>query len=202
VSLVRTTLLIIGLVAVAGLLALGVDVLREHRHKGRVAAATGDARPPATPFIWPGVALPAVVPAAAAELADDEPVIGVVVRGKPRAYRVKALASSTGHVVNDLLAGAPVTVTHCDRTGCTRVFGGDGTEALAVMTGGYSGGLLLRVGGRFYHQVDGRPLDDPAGAALPYQAVEFRQVPWKEWRAAHPDTDVYVGEPPVSRSGP
>jgi hypothetical protein len=155
---------------------------------------------PATPFVWPAVRTPPTVPAAQANLADDERVVGVVVHGRPRAYRIQALAKLTGHVVNDLVAGTAVSVTHCDRTGCTRVFTANTGETLPIMTGGYQSGLLLKVGDGFYRQQDGRPID-PRSGPMPLQDLEFREVTWKEWRTAHPTTDVYVADPsPMTRT--
>jgi hypothetical protein len=185
---------VVALVGFAAVVAAAVDQLKQIQRANRAQALPAGTRPSATPFVWAGITRPATVKAAAAGLADDEPVVGVVVRGHARAYRVKALATITGHVVNDLLAGAPVTVTHCDLVGCTRVFTSDSGEPLPVMTGGRDAdGLLLKVGDRFYHQATGRPLSDPTGGPLPYRVIEFRETSWREWRTAHPATDVYVG---------
>ena len=45
------------------------------------------------------------------DLAPTEPVIGVIINGKARAYPLRIL---TWHeIVNDVLAGVPITVTYC-----------------------------------------------------------------------------------------
>lgn len=54
---------------------------------------------------------PACVPAAeAAFLTDDAEVLGLVVKGRARAYAVTML--SYHHVVNDVIEGIPVAVTY------------------------------------------------------------------------------------------
>ena len=54
---------------------------------------------------------PATVPAREARfLKDDDEVLGLVIRGKARAYAVTML--SYHHVVNDVIAGIPVAVTY------------------------------------------------------------------------------------------
>ncbi|MBO0697297.1 MAG: DUF3179 domain-containing protein, partial [Zavarzinella sp.] len=136
---------------------------------------------------------PPAVPAAAAKLADSEPVIGVTAGGKARAYRRSALEHVHYHVVNDLLGGVPVTVTRCDRKQCTRVFTGDGTRALRLRVGGYADGLLVKAGDRTYRQEDGKPTAGPEAGTVPFRPFAFVEATWAEWRAAHPDTDVVLG---------
>ena len=46
----------------------------------------------------------------AAFLADDDPVLGFILAGKPRAYGVRALAYH--HVVNDMIEDAPFAVAY------------------------------------------------------------------------------------------
>jgi hypothetical protein len=150
--------------------------------------------PPSASLVLPGVREPPAVPAPDARLADDEPVIGVRVRGRPRAYKVRALYGPHRHVVNDVVRGTPVTVTHCDADGCTRVYTGPGGDPLDVGVGGFIGGLILHARGRFYYQETGRAYDPDGGPpAIPYDPLPFEETNWGTWRAAHPDTDVYLG---------
>jgi len=60
----------------------------------------------------PSIDKPRTVPIAeATSLTDKEPVIGLVINGKARAYPLRIL---TWHeIVNDELGGVPVTVTYC-----------------------------------------------------------------------------------------
>jgi hypothetical protein len=188
----RTGLIIALCIVVAAAGAVGITSIPKRKSESVVPLAPLQA----TPFLWPAKSRPATVSAAESGLKDDEVVIGVFVDGKARAYRRRAFAGMTNHVVNDVLGTIPVTVTHCDETGCSRVYTGDGTEPLQIMTGGFSGGLLLRIGDVFYHQSTGLPLRDPEATRIPYQLVEFEEVTWAKWRTAHPETDVYVGDPP------
>jgi hypothetical protein len=72
------------------------------------------------------------------------------------------------------------------------------------MTGGYGDGLVLKVGDGYYRQRDGRPFGSSDGIPFPYRELDFREATWAQWRAAHPETDVYVGdagpEPPTGRA--
>lgn len=157
-----------------------------------VVRALESGSPPDGPNLvdFPGARLPAPRPAAQAKLAPDDVVIGVQVGGCARAYRLAALVGPRSHVINDRLADTPVTVTYCERTGCTRVFTGEGTEPLDVRTGGYDRGLLLLLGGHRYRQETGAPVDADTGLPFPLAPIEFVRTTWAEWRAAHPDTDV------------
>jgi hypothetical protein len=140
-----------------------------------------------------GNRLPAVsAVAASAQISDDEPVIGVVVDGKPRAYRLWAFIGPQRHVLNDLVAAKPVTVTYCDLRDCVRVFAGDGPAPLDVGTGGHDRGLLLLVGGRRFRQESLEPADPTARAQFPLRPMRFERTTWKQWRDAHPDTDVVL----------
>ncbi len=60
----------------------------------------------------PSIDKPRTVPVAeAGDLAGTEPVIGLIINGKARAYPLRIL---TWHeIVNDELGGVPVTVTYC-----------------------------------------------------------------------------------------
>ena len=60
----------------------------------------------------PSIDNPKFVPVAKVkDLADSEPVVGLIINGKARAYPLRVL---TWHeIVNDELGGVPVTVTYC-----------------------------------------------------------------------------------------
>jgi hypothetical protein len=153
-----------------------------------------------TPFYMPGVRQPVTVAAARARVGDDEEVVGICVQAHARAYLVRALGRMNQHVINDLLHGRPVSVTHCDRDGCTRVFTSDKEQGpLGIDLEGWSGQhMLLRTGDdvefQFYFQDTLQNLNpSPHARAFPFQEFEFERTTWKAWKQAHPDTDIYVG---------
>jgi hypothetical protein len=146
-----------------------------------------------TLFVWPGTVEPPTVKAEDVKMADSEPVIGVRVGKRSRAYRVSAFSGAQRHVVNDVIDGQPVTITYCDRKKCARVFTGKGRKPLRIDTGGYLGGLILKVSDHFYFQVDAQPLLDDDREPFPYESMEFVELPWSAWQNLHPDTDAYVG---------
>lgn len=143
---------------------------------------------------FPGVRLPPAVPAAGAGLADGEEVVGVVANGKARAYRLRTMKEQAqGRLINDLLAGTPVTITYCHIKRSVRVFTADSTEVLDIGVSGFQpDGMILSVFGRQFRQDTGRPVD-PRTPVPPLTSYPFEQTTWKLWREAHPDTDVSTG---------
>ncbi len=148
-------------------------------------------------FEMPGLQKPQTLPATAVKIADSDEVIGVVAKGKPRAYWLEALKFPPWHVVNDVVAGAPVSVTYCDNTDCTRVYtSSDSSTPLDVNLGGlYGAEMLLKVGGVRYLQATGKPFEPGPGVPpLPYADHPWERMTWKEWRQRHPKTDVFIGQ--------
>jgi len=154
------------------------------------------------PTDHPGIRLPRTVPADAAQVKQDAEVIGVTVAGQARAYLVSSFDPMPGsrhevHVVNDVIAGVPVSVTHCVRTGCTKVYtAAPSSEPLDIGVGGWAGddhpGLLLTVGSVRYRQDTGQPLTEGA-SAFPYAEGKFIHTTWEQWRKHHPKSDLYRG---------
>jgi hypothetical protein len=131
-------------------------------------------------------------PALSATLPDDAEIVGVVVNGKARAYLLKALAPLDHHVVNDLVAGVPLSITYCNETQCLRAFTGKTAgQPLDIWTGGYANGLLLKVGSDFFEQQSGKGLSP--GTTFPYQDYPHERTTWKAWKEAHPASEVYAG---------
>jgi hypothetical protein len=97
------------------------------------------------------------------------------------------MSSMTSHVVNDVIADMPVSVTYCDRTDCTRVLTRSrGREPINLWLGGWTGKeMLLFLDGHGYPQ---------SSANLPLQEHPFERTTWGEWRAKHPHTEIYLGE--------
>jgi hypothetical protein len=147
------------------------------------------------------IELPPTQSAAAVDLPDDTEVIGVSAGSVHRAYVLTAFCDGPErHVVNDALAGIPITVTYCDLKDCVKVFTDSQRDTLLhIAVGGYigpfvRGTLLLRVGTRCYRQDNGKVVVGDA-VPFPYAEAAYERTTWKEWRRLHPDTDVYVGPP-------
>ena len=147
----------------------------------------------------PLIVEPPVKSARDADIPGDSDVIGVSVGGRYRAYLVAAFFNAPQHVVNDMVGGKPVTITHCDRKSCTRVFTGlQATRPLDIRVGGWietdsDGSMLLRVGSCLYRQDTGASVS--GDAAFPYSPVEFERTTWQDWKAKHGETDIYVQSP-------
>jgi hypothetical protein len=144
---------------------------------------------------------PLVIEAEEAILAEQTPVIGVLAGDCPRAYAITAFDGVENHVINDVICGVPITLTHCPGSRCTRVFTSSETnDSLPVAVGGWFGTpgedpsvdsvMILRVGEDHYLQNNGESVG--GGEEFPYPVAEFDETTWGEWRRAHPDTDVVV----------
>jgi hypothetical protein len=169
--------------------------LRAERNRTRTKAATK--HDPA----WfanqsRGVVRPTTLAAGASGMRDDEEVIGVVVGGKARAYRLDAFRDRTRHLVNDLIGGVPVAVTYCDLSDCVRVYTDPrGASPMDIEVAGLTDGeMVMKLGGVLYFQKSGKPMKPGEGsAALPFELLSPTRTTWKEWVRGHPETDVYVG---------
>ena len=149
-----------------------------------------------------GLQNPRAFSAENSQIPDDDEVIGVVVNGKSRAYWLKALKYPPWHIVNDVAAGVPISVTYCDRTDCTRVYtNGQSSVPLDVNLGGlYGRQMVVKVGGSLYLQDSGKPFEVRAvPPSLPYTNHPWERTNWKVWRQRHPDTDVFIG---LGKPGP
>ncbi len=151
---------------------------------------------------WPGIRQPLTLSAKEAQLDEDVEVIGVSLGGRARAYCVDSLSGGPEfHVINDMLADRPVTVAYCDHTRCARVFTTPvGNAPLDLNVGGWDAdqGMMLNLNGVNYALKDGNNITHPEEGPLPLPCIEPKQMPWGQWRRAHPDTDVYMITPPTS----
>jgi hypothetical protein len=144
-----------------------------------------------------GIRQPPARPTEEAGLSDEEEILGVVVGGASRAYRLASMRGSAQHIVNDVIAGIPLSVTYCDITECVRAFTGPGTAPLALDQGGLMHDrMVLSVGGVDFLQDSGEPIEPGAGVAFPYATYPCTRTTWKAWREAHPQTDAWAGTPP------
>ena len=161
---------------------------------------------PWRPFPQPGIERPAVVSAEGARLPDEEVVIGVVVGGKARAYRLDAFRDRRRHIVNDLIGRVPVSVTYCDLTDCVQVYTDPrGSTPLDVALAGlYEGQMVVKINGvLFIHKTGARLHPEAGSAGLPYDSLPPTRTSWKEWKERHPETDVSGGQiEPAGRQTP
>jgi Protein of unknown function (DUF3179) len=160
-------------------------------------------RPTRDAFRLAGLKSPATTPAARANLVDDEPVIGIEVAGKFRAYHTRSMSVKSRHVLNDVLGGKAVTITYCDLNDCARAYGGnEASGPLDVALGGLDdGGMLLSVGDVAYYQKTAQvadPVRDKPVPPFPYASYPLTRTTWGEWKSRHPETDVYIYEAPAS----
>ena len=134
------------------------------------------------------------VPAGGAWLADDEGVLVVELDGEARAY---PLAIMTQHeIVNDRLAGVPITVTYCPL--CNSGLAFERTIDGEVWDFGTSGRLLRsnlvmydRQTRTLWSQFSGEALwGDPAVVGQELERVPTQVLPWDTFRTAYPDGTV------------
>ena len=140
---------------------------------------------------------PPSLAAAEAKLQPDELVIGVEVGGKARAYRFAAFERMSGHLVNDLVGGVPVSVAYCNLTRCLRVYSDPrGSKPLDLTVAGtLNDEMIMRHAERMYFHKSGKEVEPGNDApALPYPLITPTVTTWKEWNARHPDTRVYIGK--------
>ncbi|ELZ44697.1 hypothetical protein C463_07052 [Halorubrum californiense DSM 19288] len=134
----------------------------------------------------PSVDDPTFEPISEADLADDEPVFGVVRGGEAKAYPRRIL--SHHEIVNDEVGGEPVAVTYCPLTGTAQGFRrGDTTFGVSGRLVNSNLVMYDRATDSWWPQMLAAGVDGPmTGETLD----EFRVV-WttaSEWAARRPDS--------------
>jgi hypothetical protein len=154
------------------------------------------------PGVWwlKNVAAPTVLPpikkANEATIRPDEVVIGVELGGRARAYRLAAFDDASGHLVNDLLGGLPLSVAYCNITSTARVYTDPkGTAVLdAEILGLLDKEIVIRLGGHLYFHSSGKPVEPDKGPPpMPFRLLTPTLTTWQDWAKHHPATDVFVG---------
>lgn len=134
-----------------------------------------------------GISEPKAYPADEVTIPDAATVLGIEANGKYRAYLATGMSKATSlHIVHDHLGGKPITMTFCDRSTCSRAFLRDKVSTSDIMMGGWSGEemWLLVKGKRYLHTSKEVPIPD-----YPVEVTT-----WGEWKKAHPETDIYLGQ--------
>ena len=142
----------------------------------------------------PGYTQPEFTVAAEFPLADHEIVIGIVAFGEAKAYLRRAFSGPETHIVHDRFGGTQVTVTHCNRTRCTRVFtAADDQDLSSMHCGGWMAEqeLALLVGGTRFPQ---------SSKEIPFDEISYVVTTWGKWRTKNPNSIVYLGTPEVAKA--
>lgn len=147
----------------------------------------------------------AFVPGArATHMRDRDYVVGLVLRGTPRAY--PGWLIDNYHLVNDQVDGEHYSIHFCENCGYasafwTTVAGLDGRTFEFRLDGAYNGGMMPCD----QDESNWSPVD---GVALsgPYRGLTLTRIPtfvttWREWLELHPSTEVAVWTHPTHRDG-
>jgi hypothetical protein len=145
----------------------------------------------------PAIDKPEFVAASDVDFLDDrDPVFGLVHRGEVRCYPQLVLVWH--EIVNDAVAGEPLSVTYCPLTGS--VVGFSGTAGRRSLTFGTTG-QLVNSNLLMYDRVTDSEWPQLLGTAIrgELRGQRLRELPlvwaaWGRWRAAHPDTVVLSTE--------
>ncbi len=121
-------------------------------------------------------------------IADDEPVLALEIDGEQRAYPVQVLIWH--EIVNDTLAGVPVSVTYCPL--CNSALAFDRRVGDRLLTFGTSGLLYLsalvmydRQTESLWSQIESRSIAGVlAGKTL--DTIPVQTVAWEQWRSQFP----------------
>jgi hypothetical protein len=145
----------------------------------------------------PSIDDPQFQSAGEADLADGDPVFGVVRNGEAKAYPQYILVHH--EIVNDAVGGDPVAVTYCPLTGTVQGFERGDVEF------GVSGRLVNsnltmydRSTDSWWPQVAATAIQGPLqGETL----REFRVTwtTWGQWREVHPDTKILTEDTGAAR---
>jgi len=134
----------------------------------------------------------ASVEEADAWIEDNELVLALTHRGVTRVYPLQILVWH--EIVNDAIAGDPVLVTYCPLCGSGIAYERqiDG-EAVEFGTSGklYNSNLVMydRKTDTYWSQIDGLAIvGELAGFEL--TPISIDTVVWRDWKAAHPDSEV------------
>ncbi|WP_138006672.1 DUF3179 domain-containing protein [Halalkalirubrum salinum] len=140
----------------------------------------------------PAVDNPQFEPIADSNLGADKPVFGVVRDGEAKAYSQQVLVWH--EIVNDEIAGDPITVTYCPLTGTAQGF--DRGETTFGVSGQLINSNLLmfdRGTGTLWPQMLAQGIEGPL---LGKQLSEFRLV-WTtvgRWRDRYPDSEIITND--------
>ncbi len=140
----------------------------------------------------PALTDPRSLPAHESPWQDDEIVVGVALGEQARAYPIAIL--NWHELVNDTLGGRRILVSYCPLCGTALVFDRDANgRARTFGVSGllYQSDLLLydRESESLWSQIAAKAITGPAlGERL--RVLRSSLLPWGDWKASHPDTEV------------
>lgn len=148
----------------------------------------GKKEPAEQAFMLPGLWKPKIFKVEEALVADEDEVIGITVGETFRAYQIKAFISNGGRVLNDVVNGTAISVTYCDIWDFPRVFTLDtnGDEIVLGLAGWSNHQMALNYEDLQYGQ--------KTGTDIPLEDYPHERMSWLDWKTAHPDTDIYLGD--------
>ena len=136
------------------------------------------------------------VEGADAWIRNDELVLALVYRDVKRVYPLQIMVWH--EIVNDEIAGDPILVTYCPLCGSgiayERTIDGEAVE-FGVSGKFYNSNLVMydRKTGSYWTQIDGLSIvGEMTGNRL--NPISVDTVVWRDWKAAHPDSEVLSQE--------
>lgn len=145
---------------------------------------------------------PAFQPASEASgLSDREPVMSVVIEGEARAYPLRIMIWH--EIVNDTLAGQPISVTYCPLCNAAIVFERtvDGSETSFGTTGKLRNSDLImydRETESWWQQFTGQAITGSKTGTL-LAVIPSQLQSWQSFREQHPNGEVLVPNNPGLR---
>jgi len=153
-----------------------------------------------------GLVNPQFTAASDVQLDGDEVVIGIAAFGEAKAYLRSSLsARPENHLVHDVLGGIKVTVTHCDISGCTRIFRETpGHDLLELRCGGLTAKKRMLTAEKEMALMVGDRRLPHSSQEIPFDELPFVVTTWGEWHKTHPDSPVFIRPPrfPVRHEAP
>ncbi len=123
---------------------------------------------------------------------DNELVLAIIHKEIKRVYPLQILVWH--EIVNDNIANDPILITYCPLCGSGIAYERTiNQEAVEFGTSGklYNSNLVMydRKTETYWSQIDGKAIyGELTGQEL--KPISINTVPWREWKAAHPDSEV------------
>ena len=123
----------------------------------------------------------------------DQEVIGIVIDGHPRAYVLQSFVYKPGmttigpgvHIVNDDLAGTPISVTYCDQADQIKVLDREPEKLMKVYGfDAHSEEMVIEYDGKAFNQ---------SHSGQEVREREYHRMKLRDWVDLHPETELYVG---------